>query len=186
MKQPTRTEIAMVTSFEKLAPMDDYNRNAPEIRVIIAVKEGDMKTPRNWSYMDEHPKTSVGDCFASISASKYGEDIRTGNHFSSHGPNISHGDLNQYRHGVRAMERISKRLEAMSKARGYPADAAECMGRWLEACDISEVWTRPQAERQRWLTESDWDVLTIGQFVNQCRANLFAGNPKAIEQTEAA
>jgi hypothetical protein len=171
-------EIALVDKLEKLAPVVGFNANTTEISVAIGKLAEDGK-PRNWSIDYETPKTSVGGCFARIFATEFGEGLQA-NIFSWYGPALNYPDLRDYQHGLRAMERIARKLDGMHKDRGATVDAADCLGRWLEACAVKAVYLRPDGESdQRWHTKGEWLVLTIGDFVNRARRNLYFGPIKA-------
>lgn len=170
-----REEIALVDRLEPLRPHSTYEMNGPEIRVTIARLEPGKGTPRNFRLDSDTPKTSAGGCYARIfaSASSYHTGTQ-GNLFGSYGPDVSYGDLRDYQHGQRALQRIEKRVEAIYRTRGGAADAADSMGRWLEATGIRRVFLRPDKGRHTsWLSEGEWLQLTVGEFVNRVRANLY-------------
>jgi len=52
-------------------------------------------------------------------------------------------------------------------------DAADALGRWLEACGVSKVYLRPDGSNEQWLSRGEWLVLTVGEFVNRVRRNLY-------------
>jgi len=177
----TQTEIAIVDKLEKLTPSINFG-HCPEISVAIGRLEEKDGTPRNFSLDYETPKASNGGCFARIFASDCGTGTNA-NIFSWYGPALSFPDMRQYQHGLRAMERIAKRMDAMYSDRGASADAADAMGRWLEACGVSKVYVRPdRAQSEQWLSRGEWLVLSVGEFVNRARRNLYCA-PMPVEQS---
>ncbi len=168
----------------KLRPALNWTSTGPDIKVTIAVLS-EKNTPQNWSIGYETPKSSNGGCRARIFASDgdYHEKYQA-NLFGWYGSEISYGDLRQYEHGARAVKRIDARMEEMYRVRGGVSDAAESMGRFLEACDISEVWMRPENYRgDSWLSKGEWLTITVGEFVNRVRANLYWIDPKPEVKT---
>lgn len=159
----TQTLIAMVDTLQPLRPSDF---NAPEIRVTIARLNPEDNKPRNWSLDYQEPKNSTGGCFGRAFCSSYKPEV----YFSWFGPEITYGDLNQYNHASRALKTIGARLDKISATRGASADAAECFGRWLEACGIEKVFVREPDCRATWLNEIDWQQWSIGRFVHEVRA----------------
>ena len=114
--------------------------------------------------------------------SSFNEGIKA-NYFGAYGPDISLGDLPKYQHGARALERIAKRTTKLFATRGHPVDAADECGRWLEACDVDKVFIRPENSRDKgWLNEGDWEILTVGDFINRLRKCLYVAPPKPVEQ----
>ncbi len=184
MSEPKYSEIALVDKFDKLKPERSFG-DIPEIEVTIAVKSA-KNTPQNFDLHYNTPKSSVGGCHARIFASEYGSGSNA-NIFNSYGPDVGKwGGLNDYQHGLRALDRIAKREEKMRQDRGYTSDAAEAMGRWLEACGVREVFMRPAEYNKRdgWLDRGEWEVLTVGQFINRVRQNLYVA-PVPVETTAA-
>lgn len=172
-------EIALVDKLEKLKPNVNYSSHSLEIRVTIA-SLSEKDTPQNFSIKYDMAKSSVGGCSARIFASdsSYSEKYDA-NLFGWYGPEISYGVLRDYQHGERAVRRIDKRLEEIYRLRGCVVDAAESMGRFLEACDIDEVYMRPDSSTNcSWLSEGEWRKRTIGEFVGLVRSNLYWVDPK--------
>lgn len=178
------SEIAIVDKLELLKPSVNFGY-CPEISVAIGRVDEKDGTPRNFSLGYETPKSSNGGCFARIFASDCGTGTNA-NIFSWYGPALSFPDLRQYQHGLRAIERIGKRLDGMYAERGASVDCADGIGRWLEACGVSAVYVRPEGEREnQWLSRGEWRVLSIGEFVNLVRRNLYCA-PERVEAAEVA
>lgn len=177
-------EIALVNTINKLHPASHWTTCGPEISVTIAVLS-EKDTPQNWSMNYDTAKSSVGGCRARIFASdgNYHEKYQA-NLFGWYGPEIGYGDLREYEHGARAVKNIGKRLEEIYRDRGAEVDAADSMGRFLEACNIDQVWMRPNHDSNRsWLSEGDWRQLSVGEFVNLVRSNLYWTEPKPKMET---
>lgn len=178
MKKPN--DIAIVVKFEKLVPS---TYDTKEISVEIGVLKEETGKPQNFNLNYETPKASNGGLRARIFASEYGTGSNA-NLFSDYGPVISYGHLNDYKHAIRALERVGKRQQEQYVARGNAADAAEAMGRWLEACGITSVFLRPDADARRsWHNEGEWMLLSVGEFVNRVRGNLHVA---PVVETEVA
>ncbi len=159
-----RVFIALVEKLEKL----DHQNSEIKVTIVVLGEDG---TPRNYSFDMDDPKNNAGGCFARIFRSDYKEEIR--NYFGAYGPEISYGDLNNYRHGVYALKMIDAATEKLRQKRGYAPDPADEIGRWLEACKIEKVFMRPlNSKHSEWLHHGDWKQLEIGEFVNQVRACL--------------
>jgi hypothetical protein len=168
-------EVAICHGLLKLTPVPEYS-TGQEIKVTIGVLEDGVSHPRNFSTTMSTPKASAGDCSARIFTTHDGKH----NLFGSYGPQITCGDLNDYVHGVRALKRIAKNLTKIWKVRGPALDAADEMGRWLEACKVKKVFIRPDGESRRsWMNEGKWDELNIGTFVQRVRANLYVAPVEA-------
>lgn len=173
-----RTEIAIVGKFAQLKPANGYHSSADEILVTIGTtqeRDGNV-SPRNFRLEFDTPKNSSGGCKAMIwaSDSEYSKTIQETNYFGQYGPEILMGASGDYAHALRAVERINKRMAALEESRGHAIDAADQMGRWLEACGIKAVWKRAtQSEKEEWLDRGEWVQYTVGQFVNMVRRNLY-------------
>ena len=161
----TKKLIALVDTFDMLCAHDMHQ----EISIHIAHLGADGK-PRNYRLDSCDPTATTGGCHARMWADRNFEG-QGKVYFGAYGPEISHGDLADYAHGVRACKLVSARLARISAARGYTDDAAESFGRWLEACGITAVYVRPADHRgSSWLSEGQWQIWTIGKFVNEARA----------------
>ena len=169
MSEKKTIEVAICHDLPKLTPIPEYS-TGQEIKVTIGVLEDGVSHPRNFSTSYSTPKNSAGDCSARIFTTHDGR----ANLFGSYGPQITYGGLSDYLHGVRALKRIAKNLTKIWKVRGPALDAADEMGRWLEACKVKKVFIRPAGENRRsWMNEGTWDELNIGTFVQRVRANLY-------------
>jgi len=177
----THVEIAMIEKFETLRPCVNFGYT-PEISLNIA-RLGNDGLPRNFSIDYETPKSANGGCSARIFATEHGEGIQA-NLFSWYGPALSFPDLRDYQHGLRAMERIGKRMEAMQRVRGSSVDCADAMGRFLEASGIIHVYSRPAGCRELNHTRGEWRIESIGDFVNRARRSLYV-KPATLNQSEA-
>lgn len=178
----TQKQFAMCAKLEKLFSAS-FNSN--EIRVDICGIDEKTQTPRNFRLDYETPKTSNGGCFAKIFASDSGDGLNC-NLFSWYGPELAYPDQNDYRHGLRAMERISKRMDGIYATRGNATDAAQAMGQFLEASDVEFVYVRPDGSKaESWLNRGEWEKLTIGSFIERVRRNLKV-NPVTTQAEVAA
>ena len=181
MSKNKTIEVAICHDIPKLEPVPEYS-TGNEIKVTIGVLEDGVSHPRNFSTSSSTPKNSAGECSARIFTTHDGKQTC----FWSYGPQISYGDLNDYAHGVRALKRIAKNLHKIYNVRGNCLDAADEMGRWLEACKVKKVFIRPDGEsRKSWMNEGRWDELSIGAFVQRVRANLYVA-PVEVQATESA
>lgn len=186
MKSPSQKFVAMIGN--PLPERLTYREiDCPEIRATIVplVVSDQSKTlgkthPINFSLSYDTPKNCNGGLYAQVFARSYGDETKdNGGIFSHYGPDIHYGDARQYAHGARALARVEKRLEEMQTVRGYTQDAAELFGRWLEACGVSEVWA-PRSNGSGWLSDTDWQVLTVGEFVTVVRASLARKTLQAV------
>ncbi len=178
MKKPPQNLVGMIEKLNALRP-SDYN--APDIKIVIAVLDEKDGKPRNWSLNSygEEPKTSTGGCWCRLWAWQSTEKIDV--MFSGYGPEIGYGSVRDYEHGARAEKLILSRLKAMSDQRGNTLDAAEYLGRWLEACGVEKVYVRPEGENASWHNEGDWDCWLVGRAIQEVRARF----PK-VEAAEVA
>lgn len=176
---PKRKFIALCEHLPQLTAHTDYRANAPTITVTIAVteSENDHVTPRNWSgpHYDE-PKNSVGGCYCwlygTTTADKHVPGLRVPTViFSYYGPDVKYGTTRHYQHGMRALRRVQKGMDARYREFGPAADAGASLDRWLTACGLRGkcVYVRPEGHPRDasggWLNKGEWDVLTITEFV---------------------
>ena len=176
-KQPL---IAMVQRWNQLRAVDGFT-SSPDIEIYISRLHEDGK-PRNWSLDYEEPKNSTGGCFCRMWA-HFNCDKQESVLFSNYGPCLSHGTEKDYKHGLNAARVVGKRLEDMYRIRGCVKDAGEECGRWLEATGIKSVYMRPEGVRDSgWLSEGEWQVKDIGQFLYDLR-NKFP-KPAEVAQVE--
>lgn len=163
-----KTLIAMCPKLEQLKPS---NYNANEIRIDIGVLEEGKESPRNFRRDSDTEKLTAGGMFARIFASSCGSGTNA-NIFSYYGPEISYGQQEDYEHAARACKAVRTRLNKFNESRGYSTDAAEDMGRFLEAAGINRVFLRPDKNSETWLDRGEWIELTPGEFVNRVRRYL--------------
>ncbi len=161
-----QTLVGICTKMEPLVPREF---DANDITVTIGTLEEGKETPRNWSLDYETPKASPGGLFSRIFAGNHG------NIFSLYGPEISYGDLRAYEHGFHALKAVGKNMDKMHVSRGPSMDAADGMGRFLEACGVEFVFCRPVGftTHDAWLNRGEWHKLTVGAFVARVRQNLY-------------
>lgn len=176
-------QIAICHGINQLHPRESsFTSGRDEIRVTIGRLDDTDGKPRNFSLSSISPgspesRISTGGCFARIwsaqPASYHVPGSTECNYFVAHGMEISHGDLPEYEHAIRALKLIAKRQAGQYETRGNATDAADAMGRWLEACGVTQVYLRPESGRNRqWLTDGEWQCLTLGVFVVQVRKAL--------------
>ena len=179
-------EVAFCRELKKLKPQSNYNLTSPEIMVQIATlrvrpaKDGveGVEDIMGFSVSYDTPKTSVGGCFSRIFPSSHGDGVDA-NLFNHYGPNISYGDVRQYEHAARAMGSITMRMKVMSDKRGYADNAADRMSRWLEATRVKEVYLMRAPYDEMGKYHGDNEILTVGEFVNRVRQNLYVA-PAAV------
>ena len=160
---------------EQLKPAA-YNRN--EIRVDIGTLDEKDGKPRNFLADSDTPRNSTGGCFARIFASEYGEGTGA-NLFNHYGPACTWAHLEEYEHAVRALKRIQAAHKEFYATRGNAVDAAEEMGRFLEACGVKRVFMRPDDETNTgWMNKGEWLDLSVGDFVSRVRRNLYVAPMK--------
>jgi hypothetical protein len=180
MKTAKRKLIGLVGCFGKLEPCTTFGQTK-EISVSIAILD-DKGRPNNWRRDREFPSETGGQrarIFACDSG--FSRDL-DGNLFSNYGPDISYCDSSdEYLDAGKMLAKVAKRISDMYAVRGNAVDAAESMGRWLEACGVTEVYMRPGNDRETWLTEGEWKILTIGYFVQKVRENLFRYPAREVE-----
>ena len=168
--------IALVNKQEKLTrPSENYNRTEPEISVSIARLESDADKaphPLNYSHRTEEPENNPGGQFARIFATYSTFEDKTKGLFAYYGPSVAYGTRKDYERAAKGLAKVEKHLEKAYQARGNAADPAEEMGRWLEACGIKVVYSRPTSEDPGWLNKGEWRKETVGQFVNRLRSLL--------------
>lgn len=197
MKKPTAAPapeaIAIVDAFDQLKPDTRYLSRSAEIRVTIgAVHRADNgnESPRNWSHWDRESKTGpCGGCSARMYASEASYYTGTeGNHLLTNGPQVTSDDVRDYEYAVKALKLIAKRHSEQYATRGNPVDAAESMGRWLEACGVKRVFMRPSPVcASSWLSEGEWLILSVGTFVGKVRSALYVvpASPAGSETVSA-
>jgi hypothetical protein len=153
-----------------------------DIEITIA-RLGDDAKPRNYSHGYEEREDTSGGFKARLWAHKWGtEPART--ILGTHGPSISGGDLVDYERAVKGMKRVDRKIAAMAPARGSIVDAADGLGRWLEACGVTEVYYRPEGAREhQWLTDGEWRVETVGVFLARVRSAM-PENAKPLASVE--
>lgn len=168
MKTTKKKLIAFIAKPLELLVHREWS--GPEIRCDIGTHDVDAgdRSPRNWRLDYDEPKTSTGGCFARIFASQAYANSPSVGIFSQKGPEISYGDLRDYEHAARALKRIDSRMESIRSVRGPTLDAADSIGRWLEACGVSEVWIAAGPMGNS-LSGCDWHVLAIGAAVYRIR-----------------
>lgn len=168
--------IALVNKQEKLVrPSENFNRTEPEISVSIARLEthsSGATTPLNYSHRCDEAENSAGGQFARIFASHSTYENKTKGLFGYYGPSIAYGNRRDYERAGKGLAKVEKNLEKAYQERGNASDPAEEMGRWIEACGIKEVWSRPDGTDGEWLNKGEWRQETIGQFVNRIRTLL--------------
>lgn len=139
--------------------------------------------PRNWSRSYDEPKNSTGGCSGRIFATKW-ETEPARAIFGYYGPEyVTGGSLADYVHGVRALTRIERELARIQGSRGPARDAAEEMGRFLEAAGVSEVWFDERKISSGWLTDGDWQAIPVGELIRRVREHIL---PVTTEPAEAA
>lgn len=159
-----RTFVAICYALPKLVARDiDDCRTVPMIEVTIGVlcDEDGHKYPGNFSpRWDEG--TNCGGCTFRIHAFIVGDKPEVVSGMT--GPDITHGNLSHYRHGVRACNRMRKGLDTLN--RGPQVDAAGSLSRWLSVCGIkgNNVWLRPEGESTGWHNRGKWEQYTIRDF----------------------
>lgn len=168
--------IAIVNKAEKLTkPSENLCSREPEISVAIGRLEANSdgaKTPRNYSRQYDEPDNTSGGQFARIFASHSTYENKTKGLFGYYGPSIAYGNRRDYERAGKGLAKVEKNLEKAYQERGNASDPAEEMGRWIEACGIKEVWSRPDGKDNEWLNKGEWRQETIGQFVNRIRSLL--------------
>lgn len=149
-KTKINPDIAFCCQLPKLEPREMHS---PEIKLNIGRLDDHDGKPRNFSLVShwDTAKGSFGGSYSRIYASGcdfYRAGSLDANAFSYYGPDIAYGDMNEYRHGLRVLERISKNMDKIHATRGSALDAAEQVGRWLEACEVSRVFIgQPSPDR---------------------------------------
>jgi len=142
-----------------------------DIELIIARLDADG-TPRNYGHQFEERGDVAGghQMRLWVFQSCDGPDTVA----SSRGPVISYGgETDDYVRAAAGMKRVDKAIEKMRTVRGPSADAADALGRWLEACGVDTVFIRPEGSRNEgWLNKGDWDRVSCGSFVSRVRAAM--------------
>ena len=166
--------IAMVEKWCKLTEAVGYG-SAPEIQLAIC-RLGEDGKPRNYRREYDEKGANAGGCFARIWASSatyhLPGDLR-GNVFSACGPEISYGKAEDYKDAHDGMKMVAKRQAEQYATRGNAADAADEMGRWLEACGVSRVFYRDIGKSEEWLNRGEWTEREVGPFIIRLREHLF-------------
>ena len=146
-------------------PVSEWNTADISVHVSPLRTENGKTFPINWSHSYDEPKSSNGGLFARVFRSHYdGKGL-----FGSYGPSLSYAALPQYEHAARALARVEKKTDAMRDLRGPAADAADELGRWLEAAGVSEVWVSRDRITNS-LADADWQILSPGQLVCAVRS----------------
>lgn len=183
--------IAIVDSLALKPATPDIYTDGKDIVLRIGKLESDRETtretPRNYSHQYEEREDTAGGQSARIWSTRWKSDPLTAS-FCYRGPDIHGGELREYRRALKGMEKVDRRLESMRETRGPSVDAVDSLGRWLEACGVSEVWFRPPGEeRAEWLNRGEWKSETTGSFVYRVRQIVDAViNPPAPVAAEVA
>jgi hypothetical protein len=164
--------VAMVNSWASPLGIWDSSKGATvsrDIELVIARLDTKDNTPRNYSHQYEEREDTAGGCKARLWGHQWGDD-KPRTLLATHGPDITSGDLDDYERAVKGMRKMAKALAAMETQRGGSIDASESLGRWLEACGVTQVYSRPDGERNHgWLNKGEWRVESTGQFLYRVR-----------------
>jgi hypothetical protein len=159
--------------------MDDLERENTdrEIRLTICAVSDDVTHPLNGSWKWDGPTFQpVGMTIRVWSGSFSVHTLLTGKEVHSTDPA-------EYDSAAKAIRTMAARCAEITVSRGYPADVADSVGRWLEACKVGTVWMRPGGHPQRgWMTEGKWLRLSVGETVTLIRDK----SAKAIAECAAA
>ena len=170
----------LIALVDTLQPIFHREYDAPDIKITIARLGVDGK-PRNYSQDSQDPKGCPGGCYARLYCS--GMTAPSPHiYFCHYGPDIVYGNSEDYERAARALKAIQPRLDRMWNVRGRPADAADELGRWLEACGVTEVYCRPEDNHHTWLNEGHWQTWNIGRClfaVRECFPKVETPEPVA-------
>jgi len=165
MKSPIKYVAMISLPLPDKLPVSDYNVADIAAYVSPLRTENSKTFPINWSHSYDEPKNSNGGLWSRVFRSNYdGKGL-----FGAYGPALSYAKLAEYEHAARALARVEKRIDAMRDLRGPAADAADELGRWLEAAGVSEVWVSRERITNS-LADADWQILSPGQLVCAVRS----------------
>lgn len=177
-----RKLIALCERLPQLVATDRDLLKNPVIEVTIATteEENGHTSPRNWMLHYDEAKNSTGGCYARMWGTTMPDRNVLGLRvptvlFSHYGPDVRNGTERDYRHGLKALRRVQKGMDARQREFGNAEDAGASLDRWLHACGLKGkcVWTRPEGHtNEGWLNRGQWDVLTIDEFVELVRTKL--------------
>ena len=165
MKSPIKYVAMISLPLPDRLPVSDYNITDIAVYVSPLRTENGKTFPINWGHSYDEPKSSNGGLWSRVFRSSYdGKGV-----FGAYGPALSYAGRSQYEHAARALARVEKKTEEMRGLRGPAADAADEMGRWLEAAGVSEVWVSRHRVTSS-LADADWQILSPGQLVCAVRS----------------
>lgn len=145
-----------------ISTFGEHSREEIELTIATTNESGDQ--PRNASYQWSGPAFQPGGMSARLVSGYYGVSIL------SSGRDISHcNDPREYMAAAKALETVTKRQSAMLAKRGTPSDQAEQIGRWMEACGVTEVFFREWFKAVGWHSDGEWKRVTPGVAVDMIR-----------------
>jgi hypothetical protein len=159
--------------------MDDLERDNSdrEIRLTICAVSDEGTHPLNGTWKWDGPTFQPVGMTIRVWAGSYSV------HTLLNGKEVHSSNPEEYFSAAKAIRTMDSRMEDMRETRGNPADVADKVGRWLEACKVGTVWMRPGGQPQRgWMTEGKWLRLSVGETVTLIRDK----SAKAIADCAAA
>lgn len=184
----TKTFVARVEGkdpFRRIEPTGLYCCNYA-FRVKIAVEEATsmgQTRPAIWYLSPQgEPAYSCGGCTVRVFSHRSEINGPIYSFAGLIGPDVVLGELADYEHGARAMRRVAEEIREIEAQRGPHRDAAEQMGRLLEACGIERVYVEQDPDANG----NPWRILTVGALVESVRRLVLAETVPADDVAEPA